>query len=115
MIRSTQDYLQSGGRMMYLGGNGMYWVTQLDPRTGASVEIRRRGPSTRMWEPEPGEAHLSATGELRGLWLTEVFHPSHGPEWGSLQRRQDPAGPTCAKLTLSTTPPDSFFVTSMTT
>ncbi|MDV6286914.1 N,N-dimethylformamidase beta subunit family domain-containing protein [Rhodococcus jostii] len=75
MIRSTQDYLQSGGRMMYLGGNGMYWVTQLDPSTGASVEIRRRGPSTRMWEPEPGEAHLSATGELGGLWRHRGLAP----------------------------------------
>lgn len=75
MIRSTQDYLQSGGRMMYLGGNGMYWVTQLDPATGASVEIRRRGPSTRAWEPEPGEAHLSSTGELGGLWRHRWIAP----------------------------------------
>lgn len=34
------------------------------PETGTSIEIRRRGPATRMWEPEPGEAHLSSTGEL---------------------------------------------------
>jgi len=68
MIDAAQAYLHLGGRMMYLGGNGMYWVTQLDPETGASVEVRRRGPSTRMWEPEPGEAHLSSTGELGGIW-----------------------------------------------
>ncbi|MDI9929667.1 hypothetical protein QM588_04540 [Rhodococcus sp. IEGM 1354] len=75
MIRSMQNYLKSGGRMMYLGGNGMYWVTQLDPSTGASVEIRRRGPSTRAWETEPGEAHLSSTGELGGLWRHRGLAP----------------------------------------
>lgn len=68
MLDATQRYLQDGGRLLSLCGNGMYWVTQLDPETGTSVEIRRRGPATRMWEPEPGEAHLSSTGELGGTW-----------------------------------------------
>lgn len=68
MLDATQQYLQAGGRLMSLCGNGMYWVTQLDPETGTSIEIRRRGPATRMWEPEPGEAHLSSTGELGGTW-----------------------------------------------
>lgn len=68
MLDAAQRYLQDGGRFLSLCGNGMYWVTQLDPETGTSVEIRRRGPATRMWEPEPGEAHLSSTGELGGTW-----------------------------------------------
>lgn len=68
MLDAAQSYLQDGGRLLSLCGNGMYWVTQLDPETGTSVEIRRRGPATRMWEPEPGEAHLSSTGELGGTW-----------------------------------------------
>lgn len=68
MIDAAQAYLRGGGRLMYLSGNGMYWVTQHDPDTGAGIEIRRRGPSTSTWEPEPGEAHLSATGELGGIW-----------------------------------------------
>lgn len=68
MLDAAQAYLHGGGKLMYLGGNGMYWVTQLDPTTGSSIEIRRRGPATRTWEPAPGEAHLSASGELGGLW-----------------------------------------------
>ncbi len=68
MITAGQSYLRSGGRLMYLSGNGMYWVTGVDPETGTMIEIRRVGPSTRKWEPEPGEAHLSSTGELGGLW-----------------------------------------------
>jgi N,N-dimethylformamidase len=68
MLDAAQEYLNGGGRLMYLSGNGFYWVTALDPTTQTSIEIRRRGPAQRTWEPEPGEAHLSSTGELGGLW-----------------------------------------------
>jgi N,N-dimethylformamidase len=68
MIEATRGYIEKGGRLMYLGGNGMYWVTQLDEEDGHTVEIRRRGPATRIWEPEAGEAHLSVSGELGGIW-----------------------------------------------
>lgn len=75
MVNAAQTYLQKGGRLFNLSGNGMYWVTQLDPETGSSVEIRRRGPATRIWEAQPGEAHLSATGELGGIWRYRGYAP----------------------------------------
>jgi N,N-dimethylformamidase len=68
MLDAARTYVERGGRLMYLGGNGMYWVTERDPERGHTVEIRRNGPSTRAWEPEPGEGYLSSTGELGGLW-----------------------------------------------
>lgn len=68
MLDALYTYLNSGGRLMYLSGNGFYWVTELDPENGHTVEIRRRPPSTRAWETEPGEGNLSFTGELGGLW-----------------------------------------------
>jgi N,N-dimethylformamidase len=68
MIRATEQYLCGGGRVINFAGNGMYWVTQLDLEHHSGIEIRRRGPATRSWEPEPGEAYLSATGELGGIW-----------------------------------------------
>ena len=75
MIEATQAYLGDGGRLMYLAGNGMYWVTQHDPETGAGIEVRRPGPSTRTWDAEPGEAHLAATGELGGIWRYRGHSP----------------------------------------
>ncbi len=68
MLAAAQRYVGTGGRLMYLGGNGMYWVTQRDPEHGHTIEIRRNGPSTRAWDPEPGEGYLSTSGELGGLW-----------------------------------------------
>lgn len=75
MIKAAQAYLRDGGRLFHLSGNGMYWVTQLDPVTGSSVEIRRRGPGTRLWDAQPGESHLSSTGELGGLWRYRGYAP----------------------------------------
>jgi N,N-dimethylformamidase len=68
MIDATRGYIDGGGRLMYLGGNGWYWVTGLDEEAGHTIEIRRRGPATRVWEPASGEAHLSVNGELGGIW-----------------------------------------------
>jgi N,N-dimethylformamidase len=67
MLDGMNAYLNGGGRMMYLGGNGFYWVTTLEPTTGHTVEVRRWG-GTEAWTADPGEYYASTTGELGGLW-----------------------------------------------
>jgi N,N-dimethylformamidase len=61
-----EGYLSDGGRLMYLGGNGFYWVTSLD-RTGTYTELRRHD-GTEAWQAAPGEYYHSTTGEFGGLW-----------------------------------------------
>ena len=68
MLDGYEAYLDGGGRLMYLSGNGMYSVTQLDPDTETSIEIRRAGLAMWVWPNAPGESHLSSTGEMGGLW-----------------------------------------------
>lgn len=68
MLDAYGGYLNDGGRLMYLSGNGFFWVTELDPDTQTGVEIRRRSSPVWTWPVPPGEAHLSSTGELAGLW-----------------------------------------------
>lgn len=66
MLDALDGYTQSGGRFVYLSGNGLYWITALSSDQ-TQVEIRRVH-GTRSWNPEPGEGHLSLTGEPGGLW-----------------------------------------------
>ena len=67
MLDALESYLTDGGRVMYLGGNGFYWVTSFDPQRPHVIEVRRwRGTGT--WEAEPGELHHSTTGEPGSLW-----------------------------------------------
>ena len=67
MLDSLEAYQADGGRLMYLGGNGFYWITSFAPDRPHVIEIRRwRGTET--WEADPGEFHHSTTGEMGGLW-----------------------------------------------
>ncbi|MFI0405749.1 N,N-dimethylformamidase beta subunit family domain-containing protein [Actinomadura sp. 3N508] len=66
MLDALQNWLNGGGRLMYLGGNGFYWVTPLD-RTGTYTELRRHD-GTEAWQGAPGEHYHSTTGEYGGLW-----------------------------------------------
>ena len=67
MIEGLEGYLVEGGRFMYLGGNGFYWVTSVDPERPHAIEVRRWG-GMRSCESEPGQYHHSTTGEMGGLW-----------------------------------------------
>ncbi|MBS1677732.1 MAG: N,N-dimethylformamidase [Actinobacteria bacterium] len=68
MLDALRAYLDSGGRVMYLGGNGFYWVTSVAAEAPHLIEVRRGYAGTRVWESEPGEYHHSTTGERGGLW-----------------------------------------------
>ena len=74
MLVAMDAYLDQGGRLMYLGGNGFYWVTSFDPDRPHMIEIRRWG-GTQSWRAEPGEFHHSTTGELGGLWRSRNRAP----------------------------------------
>ncbi|WP_159502419.1 N,N-dimethylformamidase beta subunit family domain-containing protein [Microbacterium sp. 18062] len=67
MLEAYEEYASSGGRVLYMGGNGMYWVTGYDPQDEQVIEIRRWG-ATQAWLADPGEYHLSSTGEQGGIW-----------------------------------------------
>ena len=91
MLNGLQEYLEGGGRLMYLGGNGFYWITGFNPEKPYVIEIRRWG-GTGPWKANPGEYYLSSTGELGGIWrnrgrapqkLTGVGFTSQGASEGS--------------------------------
>jgi len=68
MLDALDGYMASGGRLMYLGGNGFYWVTTAPEDDPYLIEVRRGQAGTRVWESEPGEWHQAMTGERGGLW-----------------------------------------------
>lgn len=76
MHEALKTHLDQGGRLMYMGGNGFYWVTIPDP-AGRYVEVRRRDGSEN-WQGAPGESYHSLTGEPGGLWRFRGHAPQ---EW----------------------------------
>lgn len=73
MLTGVRAYLENGGRLMYMGGNGFYWVTPMD-RSGRYIEVRRRD-GTEHWQGAPGEHFHSVTGEPGGLWRFRGLAP----------------------------------------
>ena len=68
-------YQRAGGRHMYLGGNGFYWRIAYSSELPGVIENRRGITGVRTWEGEPGEHHLSFTGEPGGLWRSNGRAP----------------------------------------
>jgi N,N-dimethylformamidase len=68
MLDGIDGYLDHGGRLMYLGGNGFYWVTAVDPERDHIIEVRRGYAGSRAWPSHVGELELASTGEVGGIW-----------------------------------------------
>jgi N,N-dimethylformamidase len=103
-----------GGRLVYMGGNGFYWVTAYDPEDPQVIEIRRHG-GTEAWRTLPGEG-LSFTGEPGGLWrsrgrarqkLTGIGFVAQGLDAAAGYRRNPGLDPRVAWV-LDGVPEDAF-------
>ncbi|GAA3671372.1 large subunit of N,N-dimethylformamidase [Nocardioides ginsengisoli] len=68
MLDALTAYRDGGGGLLYLGGNGWYWVTGVVSDAPLVVEIRRGQAGVRCWESMPGEVTLMSTGLPGGLW-----------------------------------------------
>ncbi len=68
MLDALEGWLTHGGRLMYLGGNGLYWVTSVFDGRPHVLEVRRGHAGTGVWRSAPGEVHHASTGELGGIW-----------------------------------------------
>ena len=75
MMDATEDYLTSGGRVIYAGGNGYYWVSGLREGEPEIMEVRKLDTGSRAWQAEAGEGYLACTGERSGLWRSRGRAP----------------------------------------
>ena len=67
MLDARDAWLDRGGRLLYLGGNGFYWVTAVAQDEPDVIEVRRYA-GTGTWQGEPGEDRLALSEERGGLW-----------------------------------------------
>lgn len=73
---ALDQYLSTGGRAMYLGGNGFYWVTSIDPERPWVIEVRRDNSGTRAWDAPYGERTHVYSHEPGGLWRLRGLGPN---------------------------------------
>ena len=96
-LDALQDYRDSGGKLLYLGGNGFYWRVALHQSEPGAIEIRRAESGIRAWAAEPGEYYNAFDGAYGGLWrrngrppqaLAGVGFSAQGQFEGSYYRRK---------------------------
>jgi N,N-dimethylformamidase len=101
-LDALQTYRDTGGNLMYLGGNGFYWRVAIHPEDDGMIEIRRAEDGIRAWAAEPGEYYNAFDGGYGGLWrrngrppqaLAGVGFSAQGNFYGSPYHRvcRDPA------------------------
>jgi N,N-dimethylformamidase len=71
------EYRNSGGKFLYLGGNGFYWRVAIHPQEKGIIEIRRAEGGIRAWAAEPGEYYNAFDGAYGGLWRRNGRPPQH--------------------------------------
>jgi N,N-dimethylformamidase len=96
MLDALTTYRDTGGRLMYLGGNGFYWRVAIHSEEPGIIEIRRAEGGIRAWAAETGEYFNAFDGGYGGLWrrngrppqlLTGVGFTAQGQFEGSYYRR----------------------------
>ncbi|MBM3523916.1 MAG: N,N-dimethylformamidase [Alphaproteobacteria bacterium] len=68
MHAAIAGYVEAGGRLMYLGGNGFYWRIAFHRELPGVIEVRRAEDGNRSWAAEVGEYYQSFDGGYGGLW-----------------------------------------------
>ncbi|PBB40179.1 hypothetical protein CK222_29485 [Mesorhizobium sp. WSM3866] len=63
-----EDYVTGGGKLMYLGANGFFWVTSYVNKLRTAVEVRRGYAAQRNWTSHAAELYHSSTGEMGGAY-----------------------------------------------
>ena len=67
-LDALRDYRDTGGALLYLGGNGFYWRIAIHQENDSLLEIRRAEDGIRAWAAEPGEYYNAFDGTYGGLW-----------------------------------------------
>ncbi len=81
MMDAWEDYLASGGRGMYLAGNGFIWVTSVHPDKPWMIEVRKGETGTQAWRARPGEYYHEFSPERGGIWRMRARAPQK--TWGT--------------------------------
>jgi N,N-dimethylformamidase len=75
MLDAIEHWLGTGGRLIYMGGNGFYWKVATHDAHPGVIEVRRGEAGTRCFEMPAGERHNQFDGEFGGLWRSNGRAP----------------------------------------
>jgi N,N-dimethylformamidase len=108
MLDALERFLAEGGSLLYVGGNGFYWVTAADRARPHLIEVRRGQQGIRTWEGQPGEGYMSQSSEAGGLWRLRGRAPNRLVGVGMAAQGWDNATPGFVRTEAANDPRASF-------
>ena len=93
MLDAMEDFVADGGRFIYMGGNGFYWVVGFYDDQPWCMEVRKLDAGMRAWAAKPGEYYMQTTGERGGLWRMRGRAPQKFSGVGFIAEGFDTAEP----------------------
>ena len=76
MLAAYETYQLQGGRWIYLGADGFYWISEYHPDNPNIIEVRKGEAGTRAWTANPGEYNNAFDGKYGGMWRARGRIPS---------------------------------------
>ncbi len=76
MLDAYEQHVARGGGLLYLGGDGFYWVTTPFAGLPHLLEVRK-SEGLRHWDAAPGERYHASTGEPGGIWRSRGRSAHH--------------------------------------
>jgi len=76
MLAAYESYQLNGGRWIYLGSDGFYWISEYHPDNPNIIEVRKGEAGTRAWTANPGEYNNAFDGKYGGMWRARGRIPS---------------------------------------
>ena len=116
MLDALESFIASGGSVLYLGGNGLYWVTSVHPDKPHLLEVRRCAGSQTS-AAEPGEERHAFDGQPGGIWsargrpadkLVNVGFAGFGWDTGIAYQRTDISRGSAFEWVFAGTESDTF-------
>jgi len=77
LLDALDAHVGDGGRLAYLGGNGLNGRVSVDLERPHVAELRRNETQGLAWQALPGEHHHASTGAYGGDWRRQG-RPEHG-------------------------------------
>lgn len=76
-LNAYTDFAKSGGNIMFLRGNGFYWVSETDPQRPHRLKVRKGDQGCRSITLPPGERMHSLFGGQGRLWRSRGRAPNY--------------------------------------
>ena len=88
MLDALEQFIDDGGNVIYLGGNGLYWVTSVHPARQHLLEVRRQAGSQTS-SAEPGNRTTCSSRSREAPGTTGPGGPTAQCSWASRLRVRD--------------------------